>query len=112
MTAFSLTGLGFCLAWKMDSTQGFHAIMMLVLMPLWFLSGAFFPETGLPFIFKLLMRLNPLTYAVAGMRHLFYFEAPGFLVDIPSFDLCILITSLFGVLTFLYALFVTHHKSC
>lgn len=110
--AFSMTGFGFCLAWKMDSTQGFHAIMMLVLMPLWFLSGAFFPESGLPFIFKLFMRLNPLTYAVALMRHLFYFETQKLLVDIPSLYLCVLVISLFTVLVFFTALFVTREKSC
>ena len=38
--AFALTALGFCIAWRMNSTQGFHAIMNLFLMPLWFLSGA------------------------------------------------------------------------
>jgi ABC-2 type transport system permease protein len=41
--AFALTALGFCIAWRMTSTQGFHAVMNLFLMPLWFLSGALFP---------------------------------------------------------------------
>src|SRR4051812_43813958 len=44
--AFALTALGFCIAWRMNSTQGFHAIMNLFLMPLWFLSGALFPADG------------------------------------------------------------------
>ncbi|MBV9079819.1 MAG: ABC transporter permease, partial [Elusimicrobia bacterium] len=35
LSSFSLTGLGFIIAWRMDSTQGFHAIMNLFLMPLW-----------------------------------------------------------------------------
>jgi ABC-2 type transport system permease protein len=42
--SFGLTTLGFLIAWRMESTQGFHAIMNLVLMPMWFLSGAFFPR--------------------------------------------------------------------
>src|SRR6188472_251910 len=46
IVAFSLTALGFCIAWRMNSTQGFHAIMNLFLMPLWFLSGALFPAEG------------------------------------------------------------------
>jgi len=111
VVAFGLTALGFCLAWRMDSTQGFHAIMMLVLMPLWFLSGAFFPESGLPLVFKLLMRLNPLTYAVAGMRHLFYWKE-ALLVDIPSFNVSLIMVCVFCVLSFFTALFVTRHKSC
>src|SRR5688500_2116232 len=44
--SFALTALGFCLAWRMTSTQGFHAVMNLFLMPMWFLSGALFPPTG------------------------------------------------------------------
>src|SRR5688500_1029719 len=43
LLAFALTALGFCIAWRMNSTQGFHAIMNLFLMPMWFLSGALFP---------------------------------------------------------------------
>ena len=35
--------LGFLIAWPMESTQGFHAIMSVFLMPMWLLSGAFFP---------------------------------------------------------------------
>ncbi|HIM30290.1 MAG TPA: multidrug ABC transporter permease, partial [Planctomycetes bacterium] len=43
LTAVAMTSLGFVIAWRMDSTQGFHAIMNLALMPMWLLSGAFFP---------------------------------------------------------------------
>ena len=43
LLSFALTALGFCIAWRMSSTQGFHAIMNLFLMPMWFLSGALFP---------------------------------------------------------------------
>ena len=43
VAALALTSLGTFFAWKTDSTQGFHAIMNLVLMPLWLLSGGFFP---------------------------------------------------------------------
>ena len=42
IVSFALTGLGFIIAWRMTSTQGFHAIMNLFLMPLWFLSARFF----------------------------------------------------------------------
>src|SRR6185436_16414621 len=38
--AFGLTNLGLLIAWRMESTQGFHAIMNLVLLPIWLLSGA------------------------------------------------------------------------
>jgi ABC-2 type transport system permease protein len=77
VSAVGVTALGVCFAWPMDSTQGFHAIMNLVLMPLWLLSGAFFPipslSDGQPIgqvVMHWLMRLNPMTYPVSGMRHL------------------------------------------
>ena len=42
LLAFGLTNLGLLIAWRMDSTQGFHAVMNLLLIPIWLLSGAFF----------------------------------------------------------------------
>ncbi len=68
LIAFGLTGLGFVIAWRMDSTQGFHAVMNLFLMPMWFLSGALFPLDGVPFWLKAVMLANPLTYGVAALR--------------------------------------------
>ena len=72
--AFALTALGFCIAWRMNSTQGFHAIMNLFLMPLWFLSGALFPAEGAMGGLKWVMRLNPLSYGLDGLRHAIYWE--------------------------------------
>ena len=57
-----LTGLGLCLAWPMDSTAGFHAIMNLLLMPMWFLCGAVFPIAKAPIWMQAMMYANPLTY--------------------------------------------------
>jgi ABC-2 type transport system permease protein len=66
---FALTSMSFAMAWRMRSTQGFHAIMTVFLMPLWLLSGAFFPAAGVPRWLGLLMTINPLTYGVAALRH-------------------------------------------
>jgi ABC-2 type transport system permease protein len=57
-----LTALGLCIAWPMDSTAGFHAVMNLFLLPMWFLSGALFPMAGAPLAMQIIMWLNPLTY--------------------------------------------------
>src|SRR5216117_3450763 len=68
VVSFALTGLGFCIAWRMSSTQGFHAIMNLFLMPLWFLSGAIFaPQTAWVGL-KWVMQMNPLSYGLAGLQ--------------------------------------------
>lgn len=72
--SFALTGLGFCIAWRMSSTQGFHAIMNLFLMPLWFLSGALFaPQTAWTGL-KWIMRVNPLSYGLAGLQRAVYWR--------------------------------------
>ena len=68
----ALTALGFSIAWRMDSTHGFHAIMSVFLFPMWLLSGAFFPATGDGWL-AWIVRLNPLTYGVAGLRRYLQF---------------------------------------
>jgi ABC-2 type transport system permease protein len=76
LVAFALTSLGFAIAWPMDSTQAFHAIINLFLIPLWLLSGSLFPLSGASGWLRLLMRLNPLTYGVEALRGLLYPESP------------------------------------
>lgn len=66
--AIALTGLGFYLAWKTDSSQGYHAMMSVLLFPMWLLSGAFFPVAQ-GSVLSYLVMANPLTYGVAGLRH-------------------------------------------
>lgn len=77
VASLALTAMGVFFAWPMESTQGFHAIMNLVLMPLWLLSGAFFPiplpASDAPLgqiVMHWLMRINPMSYMVAGMRRM------------------------------------------
>jgi ABC-2 type transport system permease protein len=68
LLAVGLTGIGFGFAWKVDSVQGFHAVMNVVLLPMWLLSGSFFPLAGAPRWLGLLMRVNPLTYGIDALR--------------------------------------------
>lgn len=83
LVSFALTSLGFAIAWPMDSTQAFHAIINLFLIPLWLLSGALFPLSGASGWLRVLMRLNPLTYGVEALRNLLYPESPSVL-PLPS----------------------------
>jgi ABC-2 type transport system permease protein len=76
LVSFALTSLGFAIAWPMDSTQAFHAIINLFLIPLWLLSGALFPLAGASGWLRLVMRMNPLTYGVEALRNLLYPESP------------------------------------
>jgi ABC-2 type transport system permease protein len=108
--SLALTGLGFIIAWRMDSTQGFHAIMSVFLMPLWLLSGAFFPRPQGPLGW--IMSANPLTYAVAGLRRLLYWNQPTALPDgLPSLGLCVAVTLAFCCLTLTLSCLVARSRT-
>jgi len=72
LVSFALTALGFAIAWPMDSSQAFHGIVNLFLIPLWLVSGALFPLAGASGWIRVIMRLNPLTYGVEALRALLY----------------------------------------
>lgn len=69
LMAVSFTSLGFTMAWRLQTTRAYHAVMNVVLLPIWLLSGAFFPEAGAPVALQWVMRLNPATYGVALLRY-------------------------------------------
>jgi ABC-2 type transport system permease protein len=110
--SLALTGLGFVIAWRMDSTQGFHAVMSVFLMPMWLLSGAFFPPPPLqadmgwvPWALSLSMHVNPLTYGVAALRRLMYanvVDAP-LPPDTPQLATCWIVSILFAAVMFALA---------
>ncbi len=101
--AFGLTGLGFVIAWQLDSTQGFHAIMNLFLIPLWLLSGAVFPSTSAPTAMRWVMDWNPLSYGVAALRHGLYWQNPLVAAELPSKALALGVTIAFAVMMFVLA---------
>jgi daunorubicin resistance ABC transporter membrane protein len=68
LAAVGFTALGFAVAWWIDSTQGYHGIMSVALIPLWMLSGAMFPAAGSGVWVRALMRADPMTYAVSAVR--------------------------------------------
>ena len=66
LACVSLTAVNLAMAWVLGSTQGYHAIMSVVLIPLWILSGAMFPPSD--GWIGAVMAANPLAYAVDGVR--------------------------------------------
>jgi ABC-2 type transport system permease protein len=100
LISFALTGVGFIFAWRMQSVQGFHAIMNLILMPMWILSGSFFPSVGAPGALKLAMSCNPLTYGVIALRQSFYLAGTKTFYEAPGLALSLLVTLVFGCVTF------------
>ena len=81
----------------MESTAGFHAIMNLFLLPMWLLSGAFFPVSGAPAWLRWTMMVNPMTYAMAGLRRVLYLEAPIEASNLPPMGVCLTVTVFFAL---------------
>ncbi|MEO0479369.1 MAG: ABC transporter permease [Planctomycetota bacterium] len=119
--AFALSGLGVALAWKMDSTAGYHGVMMLGLMPMLLLSEAFFPAKGAHPVLSYVMAANPLRYGVAWIRRALYGEqldvpaealAEGAAaLDVPSLPLAAGATVAFAILAFWLAARAVNKRS-
>lgn len=107
LIALSLTGMGFALAWPMDSIQGFHGIMNLLLMPMWLLSGALFPASGaLPWV-RVLMDANPLAY---GLDLLCYALTPDVVPPGTNIIVSLAVTAAFAVTTYTLSWIIICHR--
>jgi ABC-2 type transport system permease protein len=84
LISFAVTSLGVAIAARMRSMQGFQMVMNLLVMPLYFLSGAMFPLATAPVWMRLLMTFDPLTYGVDALRNVVFTRLavePGGLVQ-------------------------------
>lgn len=69
--SLSLSGLGLLIGARMRSQQGFQLTMQLVIFPMMFLSGIFFPLSGVATWLEVLSKINPVTYAIDAIRQIF-----------------------------------------
>jgi len=106
LICFMLTGLGFVIAWRMESTAGFHAVMNLLLFPMWLASGALFPMATAQGVVKAIMWANPLTYSVALLNHAL--ELPD---AQPSLSVSLAVTVIFGIALLLFSGVMAARKS-
>jgi ABC-type polysaccharide/polyol phosphate export permease len=74
--------------------------MNVILLPIWLLSGAFFPTAGVPGWLGWVMWVNPLTYGMAALRRCLYLGAPAAIGPVPPLALSLAITLGFCVLAF------------
>jgi ABC-2 type transport system permease protein len=72
LLAFSITAFGVMVAVRIKQMQSFMGVMQMIVMPMFFLSGALYPVANLPTWLAVLNRLDPLTYAVDPMRRLVF----------------------------------------
>ena len=106
LLAVALTALAAAIAWRLDSSQGFHAIMNLFLIPMWLLAGTLFPLSGTRWL-GALMRANPLTYGVAALRRAL---VGGPLPDLPGFGASVAVTAACAALAFGAAVWVASRR--
>lgn len=103
LNAFLMTSLGFLLAWQFQSIQGFHAMMNLLLMPMWMLSGALFPPDGASPWIQAVMKIDPLAYSLSLLRiSLFSYESQH-AAFIHAFGTTLLLTAGFFVTACFFA---------
>jgi ABC-2 type transport system permease protein len=107
LISFSLTALGFAIAWPLDSPQAFHAIVNILLLPLWMLSGSLFPVTGASGWLGFCMKLNPLTYGVDALRNVLF---PAAETSFP-FSINLAVTAGFCLLTFVASWAIVNRRS-
>jgi ABC-2 type transport system permease protein len=72
LLAFAITAFGVMIAVRIKQMQSFMGVMQMVVTPMFFISGALFPASGLPGWLTVLNRLDPLTYAVDPMRRIVF----------------------------------------
>jgi ABC-2 type transport system permease protein len=108
LISFTLTALGFLIAWKFDSTQGYHAVMNLLLLPMWLLSGAVFSIAGASTWIRAIMLVNPLTYSTALLRQIL---TPGVADGSPEAATSLAVTVGFGIVLLAGSAILASQKS-
>ena len=111
LVGFALTAVSFCLAWRMDSTQGFHAVMTVFLMPMWLLSGSFFPAHGVPVWLAWIMRINPLTYGTAALRRVLSPDEAALPPDLPALGFSLAVSVAFAIIAFGAASWIARRRT-
>ena len=97
LIAILFTALGTSIASVLEDMHGFQLIMNFLIMPLFFLSGALFPLHGLPRAVDTIVRLNPLTYGVDGLRGVLIGQSQlGLWLDLGVLAACSLVLVTIG----------------
>ena len=82
LLAASMGSLGILLATRIRSMEAFQATMQMLMFPMVFLSGVFFPLQGLPAWMNILVKVNPATYGIAPIRQVILGAVPSSPFDI------------------------------
>lgn len=70
LVAFTISAIGLLIATSLKTAEGFQMVIQILLFPMLFLSGAFFPLSGMPAWMNVIVKINPLTYSVDMFKHI------------------------------------------
>jgi ABC-2 type transport system permease protein len=110
VVGFTLSSIGFYLAWRLETTSAYHAVMNILLLPMWLLSGAVFPSSGSPQWMGWLMAINPLTYGMAAVRRALYLGTSFDTEHVPSFSVSLGVSIAMGLVVFSACLFEVNRR--
>ncbi len=116
LLSFSMGALGILIATRIRSMEAFQAVMQMLMFPMIFLSGVFFPLQGLPAWMNIAVKLNPATYGIAPMRQVMLGTLPDSPFAIILFghtmslwdNIAVLVA--FGVVMILLAMWSFRHQ--
>jgi ABC-2 type transport system permease protein len=116
LLAASLGSLGILLATRIRSMEAFQAVMQMLMFPMVFLSGVFFPLQGLPSWLSFLVKINPATYGVSSIRQLMLGASPDspFTINVLGHPMSIwdniIVLAVFGAVMILLAMWSFRHQ--
>jgi ABC-2 type transport system permease protein len=77
LLSLGLSGMGIVIGSFMRSQQGFQMILQILVFPMVFLAGVFYPVDTVPVWMQILSKLNPVTYGVDAIRQIFLGADPA-----------------------------------
>ena len=110
LLAVSMSSMGILLATRIKSMQAFQVVMQMLMFPMMFLSGIFFPLQGLPAWMNVLVKINPATYGIAPIRQVMLGASPDspFTINLLGHAMSlwdnITVLAVFGVVMILLAM--------
>ncbi len=100
LIAFLFTAFGIAVASKLKDMNAFPLIINFIIMPLFFLSGALFPIDNIPRFLEIIIKFNPLSYGVDGIRGALGTSAFGLGLDFAVLGGGVILISFIGAYLF------------
>ena len=110
LLSISISSMGILLATRIRSMEAFQAVTQMLMFPMMFLSGIFFPVQGLPSWMNVLVKINPATYGIAPIRQVMLGGGPEspFTITILGHAMSVwdnvIVTAVFGIVMVLLAM--------